>query len=303
MSTQAVTSGPRGARGTARWVPTFRDLVSLTKPRVSSLVIATSAAGMGLAPGEISKARAGVMLLGTLLCVASANALNCFMERESDKLMTRTRNRALPAGRLDPSLALGFGLLLGAVSVPMLVIGVNLVTGLLGLLALTSYVGVYTPMKSQSSAALIVGAVPGALPPLMGYTAVAGHIGAIGLHAFAILFLWQIPHVIGLASFRKDDYVAAGIRVVPAVFGERATKLQAVLWTVVLCAVSVLPYTLGWVSAWYLVPAFVLGAAYLVSTLRGFASASLALWGRRVFVTSLFYLPLLFLALLFTRLG
>lgn len=289
MSTALVTSG---------LLPTFRDLVSLTKPRVSALVLATAAGGMGLAPGEIPTGRALVMLLGTLLCVGSANALNCFMERDSDKLMTRTRNRALPAGRLEPSLALGFGLLLGVVSVPMLALSVNMVTGLLGLVALTSYVGVYTPMKTQSPAALVVGAIPGALPPLMGFTAVTGQIGALGVVLFAILFLWQIPHVIGLGSFRRDDYVAAGIRVLPAVYGERAVKAHAVLWTLVLCAVSVIPTLSGWAGMLYLAAALALGGAYLAATLRGFASAPLARWGKRVFLTSLFYLPLLFLALL-----
>ncbi len=294
MSTVLATSG---------FLPTFRDLVSLTKPRVTSLVLATSAAGMGLAHGEISGGRASIMMFGTLLCVASANALNCFMERESDKLMARTRNRALPAGRLDANLALSFGLLLGAVSVPLLALGVNFVTGLLGLLALTSYVAVYTPMKTQSPAALIVGAIPGALPPLMGYTAVTGQIGAPGVLLFSILFLWQIPHVIGLASFRRDDYVAAGIRVLPAVYGERAVKLHAVLWTIVLFAVSVIPSVLHWTSPSYLVVAIVLGGGYLAATLRGFSTAPLARWGRGVFVTSLFYLPLLFLALLWTGRG
>jgi heme o synthase len=294
MSTALATSG---------LLPTVRDLVSLTKPRVSSLVLATAAAGMGLAPGQLPSGRALVMLLGTLLCVGAANSLNCFLERDSDKLMARTRNRALPSGRLDPTLALYFGLALGAVSVPMLTLGVNTITGMLGLLALVSYVVLYTPMKTQSAAALIVGAVPGALPPLMGYTAVTGKIGGLGVLGFAILFLWQIPHVIGLASFRRDDYAAAGIRVLPVVYGERTTKLHAVLWTAVLCVVSLIPSVLGWAGAGYLVAAVVLGAAYLGATLRGLRAAPLSRWGRGVFLTSLFYLPLIFLALLFTGRG
>jgi protoheme IX farnesyltransferase len=220
------------------------------------------------------------------------------MERESDKLMARTRNRALPAGRLDANLALGFGLALGAVSVPTLMLGVNVITGLLGLLALVSYVAVYTPMKTASPAALIVGAVPGALPPLMGWSAVTGQINVGGMILFGILFLWQIPHVIGLGSFRRNEYKAAGIQVLPAVYGERATKTHAVLWALVLCGVSVLPNVLGWAGSLYLAVALVLGAAYVGSTLRGFRSVPLELWGRRVFVTSLFYLPLLFVALL-----
>jgi heme o synthase len=289
MNTAAVSS---------RLLPTFRDLVSLTKPRVTALVLSTAGAGMGLAPGELGVSGALAMMLGTWLCVGSANTLNCYLEREGDKLMTRTRSRALPAGRLDASLALAFGLLLGAVSVPILALGVNVLTGALGLLALVSYVGVYTPMKTASPAALLVGAVPGALPPLMGWTAVTGRVDVGGLILFAILFLWQLPHVIGLGSFRRQEYVAAGIQVLPAVYGERAVKAHAVVWTLALIAVSVLPTALGSAGSLYLAAAIALGGMYLVSTLRGFRDAPLGTWGKRVFLTSLFYLPLLFVALL-----
>lgn len=290
MSTALASSG---------FLPTLRELVSLTKPRVTALVLATTAGGMGLAPGELSFERALVMLVGTLLCVASANALNCCIERESDKRMERTRDRALPAGRVDVGLALAFGLLLGLLSVPLLALGVNMVTGLLGLLALTSYIGVYTPMKTRSPAALIVGAVPGALPPLMGVTAVTGAVTELGVLLFALLFLWQIPHVIGLGSFRRDDYIAAGIRVLPTVYSERAVKLHAVVWTLALGVASVIPAVVGWAGPFYLSVALLLAGVFLGATLRGFSSVPLSRWGRRVFLTSLVYLPVLFLAFLF----
>jgi protoheme IX farnesyltransferase len=275
-----------------------RDLVALTKPRVTLLVLWPAAVGMGIAPGTLGPVRALWMLLGTWLCVASANALNCFIERESDKRMRRTSNRPLPAGRLDPALARAFGLLLGAVSLPVLALGTNLVTSALGFVALASYVGVYTPMKQRSTFALIVGAVPGALPPLMGYAAVSGELGAKGLLLFALLFLWQIPHVIGLGAFRREDYVAAGIRVLPAVLGPERTRIHAVLWCLLLVAVSMLPQWLGWTSWLYLSVALGLGAWFTSATLRPSSAATLTQWGRRVFFTSLFYLPLLFLALL-----
>ncbi|MEY4582899.1 MAG: hypothetical protein RL701_7602, partial [Pseudomonadota bacterium] len=182
---------------------------------------------MGMAPGTMSVRRAVWMMVGTWLCVASANSLNCFIERESDKRMRRTSNRPLPAGRLDPSVARAFGVALGLISLPVLALGTNLITAVLGLIALVSYVGVYTPMKQRSPLALIVGAVPGALPPLMGYAAVSGELGAKGILLFALLFLWQIPHVIGLSAFRREDYVAAGIRVLPAVLDEDSTRLHA----------------------------------------------------------------------------
>lgn len=289
MSTAAVNTGI---------TPLVRDLVALTKPRVTLLVLWPSAVGMGIAPGTLGPRRALWMLLGTWLCVASANALNCFIERESDKRMRRTSNRPLPAGRLDPGLARAFGLLLGVISLPVLALGTNLVTSLLGLVALVSYVGVYTPMKQRSTFALIVGAVPGALPPLMGYAAVSGELGAKGVLLFALLFLWQIPHVIGLGAFRREDYVAAGIRVLPAVLGPERTRLHAIAWCLLLVSVSLLPQWLGWTSWLYLTVALGLGAWFTSATLRPSHAATLTQWGRRVFFTSLFYLPLLLLALL-----
>jgi protoheme IX farnesyltransferase len=289
MSTAAVNPG---------LLPTFRDLVALTKPRVTSLVLATAAAGMVFAHGEPTAQRVTLMLLGTWMCVASANALNCFLERDTDKRMQRTRNRPLPSGRLDPNLARSFGLVLGVVSLPVLALGTNLVTALLGLIALVSYVAVYTPMKTQSPAALIVGAVPGALPPLMGYAAISGEIGAKGVLLFALLFLWQIPHVIGLAAFRRDDYVAAGIRVLPAVYDADKTRRHAAVWAAVLGVTSFIPTCLGWTGFGYLAVAAALGGMFLATTLRSLEGSTLAAWGRRVFFTSLCYLPLLFLALL-----
>jgi protoheme IX farnesyltransferase len=289
MSTAAVNTGIS---------PLVRDLVALTKPRVTLVVLFTTAVGMGIAPGTLGPLRSLWMLLGTWLCVASANALNCFIERESDKRMVRTSKRPLPAGRLDPNLARAFGLLLGVVSLPILALGTNLITGVIGLVALVSYVGVYTPMKQRSALALIVGAVPGALPPLMGYAAVSGELGAKGVLLCTLLFLWQIPHVIGLGAFRREDYVAAGIRVLPAVVGAERTRMHAVLWCLLLVFVSLLPQWLGWTSWLYLAVAVGLGAWFTSATLRPITPATLTQWGRHVFFTSLFYLPILFFALL-----
>jgi protoheme IX farnesyltransferase len=291
MSSAAVNPDPG-------LLPTFRDLVALTKPRVSTLVLATAACGIGFAPGAISAGSVVWMLLGTLLCVGSANALNCFLERDLDKRMRRTQDRPLPAGRLGANLALGFGLSLGIASIPVLALGTNMVTGMLGLLALASYVVIYTPMKTQSPYALIVGAIPGALPPLMGYAAVTGHIAPKGLVLFALSFLWQIPHVIGLAAYRREEYVAAGIKVVPAVYAPPVVRAYAVSAGLVLLAVSTIPVWAGWAGRNYLIVAALLGAAYVGAALRGPTSATLAVWGRRLFLVSLVYLPLLFAALL-----
>jgi protoheme IX farnesyltransferase len=291
MSTAAVTPG---------FLPTLRDLVALTKPRVTSLVLATAAVGMAVARGPVTVTplRVTLMLLGTWLCVASANALNCFLERESDGRMLRTRSRPLPAGRLDMNLARSFGLLLGVVSLPVLALAANVVTMVLGLVALVSYVGVYTPLKNKSPLALVIGAVPGALPPLMGYAAISGRIEPKGVLLFALLFLWQLPHVIGLSAFRREEYIAAGIKVLPAVTSARATRMHAVLWALALCAVSFVPSWLGWTGWLYLVSAAALGCSFVAATLRPTSPATLSAWGKRVFLTSLVYLPLLFAALL-----
>src|SRR5688572_25744505 len=194
------------AQPQARAFGTVRDLVSLTKPRITLLVVITTAGGLWLAPGALSPWTVAVTLLATAIVVASANALNCWMERDSDRLMARTRNRPLPAGRLDARVALVFGVALGVASVPLFTFLVNPLTGLLAAIALVSYVWVYTPLKQKSWTALLVGAVPGALPPLMGWTAATGKLELPGLVLFAVLFVWQIPHFIAIALFRQDDY-------------------------------------------------------------------------------------------------
>ena len=155
----------------------LRDLIALTKPRITALVLVTEAAGLGIAPGRTSHVGARALalsLVGTALIVGAANTLNMWWEADTDARMERTRNRPLPAGRLSSDAALAFGLALAAVSVPMLFL-VNLATGLLGLVALVSYVAVYTPLKRHTSMALLVGAVPGAMPPLMGWSTATGH--------------------------------------------------------------------------------------------------------------------------------
>ena len=211
-----------------RLLPLVIDLVALTKPRVTGLVMATAAVGMGVAPGVIGLSQALYMLATTALLVGAANSLNCWLERESDAFMRRTRERPLPAGRLNPPIAFGFATALTLVSLPMLSIAVNPVTGLLGTLSLFSYVWLYTPLKYKTPYAMVVGAVPGALPPLMGWTAVTGEIGWGGLVLFGIVFVWQMPHVIGLSSFRQSEYAAASIRVLPLVRSERVTRWHAI---------------------------------------------------------------------------
>jgi protoheme IX farnesyltransferase len=276
------------------------DLIALTKPRVTGLVMATAAVGMGMAPGHVHLGRAAVMLGMTALLVAAANAFNCWLERDTDAFMQRTAGRPLPAGRLEPSTALVFASVLSVASVPLLTLGVNRMTGLLGAIALLSYVWVYTPLKFKSPWAMVVGAVPGALPPLMGWTAVTGRLAAGGIALFLIVFVWQMPHVIGLSVYRRADYAAAGIRVLPLARGLRASRVHAIAWAVLMVPVAVLPYVFGLGRGAFLFAALTFSAVYLVAAARtaGDSEQTADVWGRRLFLWSLLYLPLLFLVLL-----
>ncbi|MGZ6139044.1 MAG: heme o synthase [Myxococcaceae bacterium] len=285
-------------RALPRPVSPLADLVALTKPRLSSLVLCTLAGGMWLAPGELSVSRWVATLLGTAGTVGAANALNCWIERDRDRLMARTRGRPLPSGRMEPGVALGFGLALAVFSLPLLALGSNGLTGSLGFLALVSYVAAYTPLKPLSPGAMLVGGIPGALPPLMGWTAVTGHIGAGGLVLFGILFAWQMPHFLAIALFRKDEYRKAGYLALPLVSGDDATRIWMLLWTVLLVALSVLPVPMGVARPHYLGAAAVLGAVFLALVVRGVVRREGKAWARKTFLFSLVYLTGLFAALL-----
>jgi len=282
---------------TTGFLPIARELLALTKPRVTWLVLATTACGMAVAPGVASYSTKAAALLATLLVVASANSLNCWLERDLDRLMTRTRNRPLPAGRLSPRVALVFGLALGAISVPLMTFMVNPLTGLLAAVALVSYVWIYTPMKQRSPAALLVGAIPGAMPPLMGWTAMTGGLEIPGLLLFGVLFLWQLPHFIAISVFRQNEYSAAGLKVLPAVRGDKTARIHAVAYAAALLPVTLLLVPAGVGGRLYFVVALALGAVFFVSALRSIARDGSDRWARRLFITSLFYLPLLMAAL------
>jgi protoheme IX farnesyltransferase len=274
----------------------LRDVVALTKPRLSLLVVITFGGALLLAPGSIGLARSLVALVATTLIVGAANALNCYLERDLDRHMNRTRTRPLPAGRLDPRVALVLAFACSLFAVPALTLAANPVTALLGVVALASYVLVYTPMKQKSALALWVGGVPGAIPPLMGWTAVTGHIDWRGAALFAILFCWQIPHFIAIAMFRSEDYARAGHKTLPSVVGVLASKAHAVLWSVLLVAFSLVLYPLGIAGVGYTVAAGVLGAGFLTATFAGITGDERR-WGKNLFYASLAYLTLLFVAL------
>jgi protoheme IX farnesyltransferase len=287
----------------ARVLPLSRDLIALTKPRITALVLLTEAAGMRLAPGSPGTDIRWLSLVGTSLIVGSANALNMWCERDVDGHMSRTRDRPLPAGRMLPGVALAFGLGLALVSVPMLFL-VNVATGLLGLLSLVAYVAMYTPLKRHTHLALLVGAVPGAIPPLLGWTTVTGSVGLGGLLLFAFLFLWQIPHFAAISIFRADDYRRAGLKVVSVQHGERAAREMIALWTVLLVTASALFYPYGMAGRLYEITALASGIAFIGLAFRGLTRRpqfDAKRWARRVFAFSIPYLAVLLLVLLGDR--
>lgn len=287
-------------------MPLLADLVSLTKPRITVTVVATMLGGMWVASRFLSAQGgegpgAGILalaLIGTVLVVSGANTLNMYIERETDRLMARTRHRPLPAGRISPELALAFGIALSLISVPMLAIGVNAVTGALAAVALLSYVLVYTPLKRRTWLALPIGAVPGAIPPLLGWTTVTGRVDLQGFMLFAVLFLWQVPHFLAIATFRREDYRRAGMMVLTVEKGERATRIQIVAWSAALLLTTALLTPLGVAGPVYLGAALVLGGAFFALGAAGLRPGTGEGWAKRLFFGSMVYLVLLFGALM-----
>jgi heme o synthase len=274
------------------------DLLALAKPRITALVLITTAGGYWLAPVKAGPLVATLTIIGTILIVAGANALNMYIERDIDGRMERTKGRPLPAGRLAPRVALWFGVGLSVAAVPILAIGANATTALLAVLANLSYVLAYTPLKQRSHWALLVGAVPGAMPPLLGWTAATGTIGAGGLVLFGILFLWQVPHFLAISIFRKEEYARAGLKVMPNTLGLRATKHSIARYLFALLAVSLLLVPLGVERGGYTVLASTLGAIFLGWGCWGLREDAGARWARSLFGISILYLVLLFCALI-----
>ncbi|MEZ0311802.1 MAG: heme o synthase [Myxococcota bacterium] len=275
----------------------LRDAASLTKPRLSSLVVFTAAGGMWLAPGALDAAGALLTLLAIALLVAAANATNCYLERSVDALMTRTENRQLALLRLDPNAVIAAASAGAVIAVALLGFLTNVLTAGLGALAFASYVAAYTPLKRSSSLAVFVGAVPGAIPPLMGWTAITGRLDIAGLVLFAILFIWQVPHFIAIAFYRNDDYARGGFKTLPLVLTEDATKVVMVIFTLVLTPVALSLVPLGVEGPHYALMAIVLGAGFLAVNLMGLAARASVKWARASLHASLLYITFLFIAL------
>ena len=273
----------------------LHDYAELTKPRIGSFVFLAAAIGALLAEGPGGQVGAALEAALWILCTASSSCVfNQVLEIDSDRLMQRTRARPLPDGRLRPRDAILFGLLLALLGVGGLALRFNLLAALLALATLSAYALVYTPLKRASSLNTVVGALPGAMPPLLGYMAIAGHAGTWGWMLFAILFAWQFPHFMAIAWLYRDDYRSAGMQMLPALpGGEAIAGRQALAYSLVLLAVSLLPGLRGDAGWTYTLVALALGLAYVWTSLA-FARKATVASARAVLVASLVYLPLVF---------
>jgi protoheme IX farnesyltransferase len=285
---------------------TMRERVAayleLTKPRITFLIVLTSAAGFALASGaRIDYPGLLRAMLGIALLSSGIATINQYMERDLDALMRRTANRPLPSGRLLPWEALAFGVSLIVLAQVYLAVLVNPLTALLGLTVIAGYLFGYTPLKTRTSLSTMVGAFPGAVPPLIGWAAARGTIGLEAWVLFAILFLWQFPHFLAIAWMYREDYSRAGILMLPVVEPDgRVTAQQIVVYTVLLLPVSLIPALLGISGRVYLYGAIVLGLLFLYSSVRAALSKSRQ-EARRVLLASVIYLPLLCILMVLNR--
>lgn len=293
-NTHEKESYPAAIEAVAR--PRIVDLLALGKPRLSSMVLFTAGGGMWLAPGDLSPWRAFIAVVATFLLVMSANALNCYLERDSDALMRRTRGRPLPSRRVPARIGLAVGLLGATLTIPVLAWAANPLTAILGGFALIVYVNVYTPMKKLTAMALAVGAVPGAMPPLMGWTAVTNTVDAGGLSLFALLLVWQLPHFLTVSLYLRDDYLRGGHRVFAAVYGTKLTVWATIITSMALIPVALWPAYLGVTGWFYGVVAIALGLWLTGFAMLGLRNGGSVRWGRRFFLGSLVYLVTLFVA-------
>lgn len=286
------------ARSTVPVGSVLADYVELTKPKLTMLAVLTTMVSFYLGSQPLDLLLLGHALIGTLMIASGAAALNHVLEHEVDQRMARTRNRPVAAGRISIRDGAIFGSLVAAAGVVYLWLEVNALTGVLGLVAVVTYVCLYTPLKTRTPLCTVVGAVPGALPCMMGWTAARGTIGMEGLVLFAILFVWQIPHFLAIAWMYRDDYARAGLPVLTVVEPDGTSTIrQIIIWTLALVPISMATTTLGVTTASYALAALVLGLGFFLCGVL-LAGNPTRVGARRVLLASVIYLPLLQAALL-----
>jgi heme o synthase len=242
----------------------YRDWIALLKPRVLTLVVFTGAIGLWVAPGHLNAVLAFTAILCITVAAGACGAINMWYDRDIDAIMRRTRNRPIPAGRIQPGPALGFGVTLAVGSVLVMGLAVNLPAALILALSICFYVFVYTAwLKRRTPQNIVIGGAAGAFPPVIGWAAVTGSVDLIPLVLFAIVFIWTPPHFWSLALWANDDYRRAGVPMLPVVAGAKETRRQILLYTLVLVPVSLVPFFVGFSGPLYGVAAGLLGAVFL----------------------------------------
>jgi protoheme IX farnesyltransferase len=277
------------------------DFVALLKPRVMSLVVFTGFAGMVAAPGHIHPLLAAIAVLCIAVGAGAAGAINMWYDRDIDALMTRTRDRPIPAGRMEPSETLAFGVVLSIGSVLTMALAVNFAAAALLALSIGFYVFVYTMwLKRRTPQNIVIGGAAGAFPPMIGWSAVTGDVGLASIALFLIIFMWTPPHFWALALFRAGEYARAGVPMLPVVAGTRATKLHILAYSALLVPVGTLPSFLGVTGLVYAATSVVLGLVFL--------AGAVAVWrddgdraAKALFGYSIIYLFLLFALVMIDR--
>jgi protoheme IX farnesyltransferase len=302
LGSQAATL-PHATDRPVRRATRTADFLTLTKPRLNLLVLITTLGGLYLAaPAGVPLVLVAHTLIGTALVAGGASALNQVWERDTDGLMRRTRLRPLPDGRLRASEGIRFGVLLSAVGLAELALGVTVAAAIVAMLTLGCYLLLYTPLKRRTWLSTLIGAVPGALPPVIGWAAATGGLSLPAVVLFGIVFFWQIPHFLAIAWIYREDYARAGIPLLPVIEPDgRSTGRQALFYAAMLLPVSVLPAFIDLAGAAYIAVATVLGVAFVALSAR-FARERSTEAARRLFLASIVYLPLLWAALVIDRL-
>ena len=279
------------------------DFVALAKPRLNMLVVVSAVAGYVMASGDTSDVvRLLCMTIGTGLVAGGASGFNQILEREPDALMQRTRLRPMPDGRLSVRDALLFAIALTAAGLIILAAGANLLSAVVAFATLASYAVVYTPLKKRTSFSTVVGAVPGALPPVIGWAAAEGALSHGAWVLFGIVFLWQLPHFLAIAWMHREDYARAGFPMLPVIEPDgRSTARQAVVYSAALLPVSLAPTLIGMTGTLYFTAALILSLLFLALSLKFAMSRSIP-DARRLFFGSITYLPLLWMLMIADRL-
>jgi len=281
------------------WTAVFADLI---KARLTMLVLLTTLVGFYVGwRGAMDFALMFHLLVGTALVASGASALNQLLEREYDAKMRRTQNRPLPSGRLQPGTVMIFGGVCATAGMLYLALAVNLITSVIGAVTFVSYLFIYTPLKRVTWLNTAIGAVPGALPPMMGWTAARGELSGEGWALFAILAFWQMPHFFSIAWIYRDEYAKAGFKMLPVVDPDgRRTGQQAVSHTLALMMMSLSPFVFRMTGPVYLAVAMVLGAGYLWCAIQFSRQLTLPR-ARQLFLASIIYLPLLLAAMVWDK--